>query len=330
MRKVVLRGGAHPHYASSAISSTRSRRQRAVRFDAEALEVVGAPVQALERHHHQTESDGEFQRVGDGHGRLHQGQDLTSARRSIVWVDRDGREEPVGAPRVRTPMPSFCPTTPGLPSTPAMKTRHLDLAHRAKNDDSADARPGISRSPVGSRRPGVGSHSRRRGVASSKTVWQAADGSSPAEPINSRAITLVPKSFSPDGRWLILSPGIQPFDLHIVDLKAAAPRPQRLLVTPFKIEREISPDGKWLAYQSNESGRLRSVRPAVSGCDQGALSGVDRRRHPAGVGTRWAAAVLLARQNRLVDMTDRASELHRQRSCSTRPGLQRLDRRRPS
>src|SRR5262245_38963232 len=60
-----------------------------------------------------------------------------------------------------------------------------------------------------------------------------------------------------------MSPGIQPFDMFIVDLQATPRRPRPLVATPFNdLNGEISPDGRWLAYQSNESGRYEVyVRP---------------------------------------------------------------------
>ena len=52
------------------------------------------------------------------------------------------------------------------------------------------------------------------------------------------------------------SQGVQPFDLIVVDLRDTSRRPRPLLETRFnELDGEISPDGKWLAYQSNESGR---------------------------------------------------------------------------
>ncbi len=62
---------------------------------------------------------------------------------------------------------------------------------------------------------------------------------------------------------MLVSQGVQPFDLIVVDLRDTSRSPRRLLETRFnELNGEISPDGKWLAYQSNESGRyeVTSVR----------------------------------------------------------------------
>jgi serine/threonine-protein kinase len=81
------------------------------------------------------------------------------------------------------------------------------------------------------------------------------DGIGDAEPVV--AGNANPRSISPDSRWLIAE-SFTPasgFDLKLIPLHG-----DRLngpaLNSPF-LERwgEVSPDGRWLAYQSNESGR---------------------------------------------------------------------------
>ena len=94
---------------------------------------------------------------------------------------------------------------------------------------------------------------------------QRADGSSPATLLVSTAQGLGEGFESPDGRWLVLmSDEVTPGEGDIMAMQIGVdtvPRP--LIATPFR-ERNpaLSPDGKWLAYASNESGRLEVyVRP---------------------------------------------------------------------
>jgi serine/threonine-protein kinase len=66
-----------------------------------------------------------------------------------------------------------------------------------------------------------------------------------------------PEAFSPDGTLLVFSgQGFEgDFDLSILDLSDSTRRP--LLATPFdERSARISPDGRWMAYSSNESGRF--------------------------------------------------------------------------
>src|SRR5204863_5716720 len=78
-------------------------------------------------------------------------------------------------------------------------------------------------------------------------------------------IDQTPASFSPDGRTLVYSgrhDANTNWDLWMLPLQGER-KPQPFLQTPFN-ERapRLSPDGRWLAYTSDESGRYEVyVRP---------------------------------------------------------------------
>jgi Tol biopolymer transport system component/predicted Ser/Thr protein kinase len=102
--------------------------------------------------------------------------------------------------------------------------------------------------------------------------WVRSDGAAEPELLAQSTIPMVPWSFSPDGRRLAyfqVSPetsydlGILPIDLSDANHPKAG-TPQPFLRTP-KAEAcpVFSPDGQWIAYSSNESGRNEIyVRPA--------------------------------------------------------------------
>ncbi|MFQ5930287.1 MAG: TolB family protein, partial [Acidobacteriota bacterium] len=74
----------------------------------------------------------------------------------------------------------------------------------------------------------------------------------------------VPSSFSPDGKRLVfyeLNPETAS-DLHVLSMEGE-PTSEPLLHTQFNEGRAvISPDGRWIAYRSNETGRFEVyVRP---------------------------------------------------------------------
>ena len=97
-----------------------------------------------------------------------------------------------------------------------------------------------------------------------------ADGSAPAESLLAmRGFSLWQALFTPDGRSMIVRTVGGPYnrDLWLVALDSAR-RPVPLLRTPAdEVSPSVSPDGRWLAYASNESGRyevyVRSF-PAMS------------------------------------------------------------------
>jgi serine/threonine-protein kinase len=95
--------------------------------------------------------------------------------------------------------------------------------------------------------------------------WQMADGSAPAEPLYKAPGTQFAYGFSADGRSLLideLAPGSTGVRVRLVPLDSAK-REAASAQTPY-VERlsQLSPDGKWVAYTSTESGRTEVyVRP---------------------------------------------------------------------
>jgi Tol biopolymer transport system component len=256
-RTVVLRGGVQPQYLPSGhLVYATEGAMRAVRFDAATLAVTGAPVQVLDGVVAEANRTASFGVSASGTSAYVKGN-LSPGRRSIVWVDRDGREEAIGAPARAYAYAILSPDNTRIALDARDENSDIWIWHLAlKTMTRLTLETTINRSPVWVPPDGrrLAFSSVREGVE--QPVWQAADGSSPAEPLASHPNTLLPKSFSPDGRWLLVSQGVQPFDLIVVDLRDTSRRPRPLLETRFnELNGEISPDGKWLAYQSNESGR---------------------------------------------------------------------------
>jgi hypothetical protein len=69
-----------------------------------------------------------------------------------------------------------------------------------------------------------------------------------------------PTSISPDGRTLVYhhQTNTASGDIHVLSLGTAEPAPRPLIVSPaYESAGLISPDGRWLAYVSDESGRFQ-------------------------------------------------------------------------
>jgi serine/threonine-protein kinase len=90
--------------------------------------------------------------------------------------------------------------------------------------------------------------------------WRAADGNGTPEQILAPQHPQRPSSFSPDGKVLAYTE-VHPqsgSDIWTVPLGDRSSRqPEPFLRTPFDEDLPLfSPDGHWLAYRSNESGRM--------------------------------------------------------------------------
>ncbi len=88
-----------------------------------------------------------------------------------------------------------------------------------------------------------------------------ADGSGPPEPLLAAGADATPTSWSPDGKLLAFHQG-GPRQRNI--WLWGGPEPKPFVETQFnEYGAEFSPDGRWIAYASNESGRLEIyLRPA--------------------------------------------------------------------
>jgi hypothetical protein len=111
--------------------------------------------------------------------------------------------------------------------------------------------PDGSRVVFMSRHPGIGD-----------LYQKPADGSGSDQLLLQSEESKVPCSWSPDGRFILYMSTQNNFDLMILPLFGDR-KPYPFLSTPFtETQGVFSPDGKWVAYQSNEAGRFEIyVRP---------------------------------------------------------------------
>jgi serine/threonine-protein kinase len=99
-QKILLRGGSHAHYVSSGhLVYTSAGTLRAVGFDLDRLETRGTPVPVLPRLATTPNGSGDFGVAADGtlvYADAAGAGSLTA--RTLLWVDRQGREQPVAVP----------------------------------------------------------------------------------------------------------------------------------------------------------------------------------------------------------------------------------------
>jgi serine/threonine-protein kinase len=192
------------------------------------------------------------------------GTDRT-ARHSLVWVDRDGSEELINAPVRNYQYAQLSPdgTRVALDSRDEENDIWIfDLARETLQRLTSD--PGANRAPVWSPDGKRVASSRALGNAED-IFWQVADGSGMAEPLTNNSseleLPLFPSSFTPDGSALLFTAGDDDIWMTTIDGTAATSAPL-LNGAAREGSPALSPDGRWLAYKSTESGRAEIyVRP---------------------------------------------------------------------
>ena len=85
---------------------------------------------------------------------------------------------------------------------------------------------------------------------------KAADGTGPPERLTTSDSVQAPQSWSGDGQSLVIFDFPGDANISVVSLGAES-RTEGLIETEFtETYPEVSPDGRWIAYMSNESGRF--------------------------------------------------------------------------
>lgn len=180
---------------------------------------------------------------------------VTVALRTLVWVDREGRETPINAPPRTYAYPRISPD--GTKVALDVRDQELDiwtwdLVRETLTRLTFD--PGQDEFPVWS------PDSRRIAFASTRgggagLFWRAADGSGPLEQLAEASGQMFPASFLPDATGILVRTGANNADDISIVLIEGEDGATPLLETTFnELNPEVSPDGRWLAYTSDESG----------------------------------------------------------------------------
>jgi len=253
-RRVVVEAASYGRYVSTGhVVYARSGKLFAVRFDLDRLEVKSTGVPVLE-------NVAQFPSSGSPQISLSDLGDLIYVSggvrtNSLVWVDRNGNEESLS---VRA----------GAYSDPRLSPDGLDVAVVDQGPDNEVWIHGISRGTMtrltfeaNNNAPfwspdGTGIVFSSWGVQeSSPLVLAQADGSREVEELLTTELTAVVTSWSSDGHMLAGSLLGRSSDIWFLELDGER-KLQYFLRTPFaEGSPSFSPDSRWLAYESNETGR---------------------------------------------------------------------------
>jgi serine/threonine-protein kinase len=176
---------------------------------------------------------------------------------TLVWVDRQGKEIALDTPPRRYLYPRISPDG-----------SRIAVSIRADDSASEDIWIwGITRTTLTKLTSGTGRHvfptwspdGHRIAFATApggapSAWWQAADGSAPAEELVQGA---VPTGFTPDGAKLVVN-RVNTGELGVVTLANSKTVDSVATRTPDPSRNgEVSPDGRWLAYESDEAGAIQ-------------------------------------------------------------------------
>ena len=283
-QRTLIQRAVSPHYVSSGhLVFVRDTTLMAVPFDVEQLVLTGDPVALLEGIRRGAAADYALSANGTLVYVPDDGQSIPP--RILVWVDRDGRE-------TATPLPPRAYTQlrispDGAWVAVAVRDQERDIwiwdlgletLTRLTFDPGVDTRPVWT--PDGRR---VVFASEREGGL--QLFWKMADGTGAAERLVESSNRQFPQSFSPDGTRLVGGEYFQGVsgDTSLIVVSMEDERTSEVLLQTEGqgVRGEVSPDGNWLAYESETSGEFGIyVRPfpdVASGLWQVSTDG---GRHP--------------------------------------------------
>jgi len=273
-KKIVVRGGYHGRYLRSGhIVYIHEGTLFAAPFDLGRLELTGQAVPVLEGISASAANAGAQFSISDRGTLVYlPGRNLGAAV-PIQWMDKAGKAEPLRALAANYVNIQFSPDGQKL----AMELREgqeldvwvyewgRDTMSRLTFDPGEDAFPVWT--PDGQRI----AFASTRDKVTLNLYWQPADGAGEAQRLTESANAQFPVSWHPSGKFLAFQERSPQTDWDILILPVEgdeasgwkAGKPTVFLNSPFaEVSAVFSPDGRWLAYRSDESGRIEVyVRP---------------------------------------------------------------------
>ena len=266
-QRTLVKGALFGRYLSSGhlVYSTEETLM-AVPFDVESLQITGAPVPVLNDvavdltggfSHYSFSADGTL---------AYFPASILSAESELVWVDRRGNISLVTESRRRYEAPALSPDGRRLAVFVNDENRDVWVQELARNITTR-----LTFEPTHETLP-VWTPDGRKVIYRTETRafdlgWKAADGSSAGELLYVNGSDKHPQSVSPDGKFLLFvetqTETLE--DIWLFPLEGER-KAEPFLRTPFEeTKARFSPDGRWVAYQSNESGRFEIYIRAFTG-----------------------------------------------------------------
>jgi dipeptidyl aminopeptidase/acylaminoacyl peptidase len=267
-KKILIEGGSSARYSPSGhLIYARGGKLLAVAFDPDKLQILGQPFPVV---------DGIFMSANtgmaayaismDGH-LVYAAGPIERGARVPVWVDRQGKMSSVGSLPLRAYLhPRLSPDERQLAIEVEGASHDIFTYDFARGVTTKMSFDGASHWP--SWTPDGKRLTFRSWKTGTMTMWwMPADRSGPAELLTNVGSMQSPESWSPDGRTLAFTQMDNPEsgpDVYVLPIGGEKPRV--LIKSKFSEgSPKFSPDGKWLAYSSDESGRPEVYAMAYPG-----------------------------------------------------------------
>jgi serine/threonine-protein kinase len=257
-RRNLVQGGMYPRFAPSGhLVYAQGGSLMAVSFDPQRVAVTGAAVPVVEGVLQSAVTGAAQYSISATGSLVYVPGGIQSIQNRLVWVNRNGTEQPLAAPGRGYQFPRLSPdgrrVAAGVVDLES-QVRLYDLARETLTpftfEGSLNQLPAWT--PDGKR---IAFQSNKEGQ--NNIFWQLADGSGRLERLTTSEYPNFPRSFSPDGQLLAFIE-VNPttgYDIWVLRLKDHKAEP--FLRTPFNESvPSFSPDGRWLAYISDESGHF--------------------------------------------------------------------------
>ena len=260
--RVIIEAGTSPRYASSGhIVYAVGNTLRAVAFDAEQLAVTSDPVPVVEGVMLKANGAARFSMSETGSLVYVNGTAAGGGGpRTAVWVDRDGREVALPLPPRAYQNPRLSPDGPrlavGVPDDAGVVALWVyDVVSAAGLRLTQE---GVTATPVWTLDGRLAFTTNIAGGSFEIHAVMADGSAAPEHLLANEFVGDYPTSVTPDGRYVIFIRLLTGTHREILQLPLQGdPTPEPLLQGVFnRGNAEVSPDGRWLVYRSDQSGEM--------------------------------------------------------------------------
>jgi serine/threonine-protein kinase len=256
-RRLVVEDGIYGRYlANGNLAFVRGGSLFVAPFDLDRLEITGPPIAVLDGVHYSHFEAFAHCAVAENGTIVHIPRTTLEPARTVVWVDREGREEVVLPPDRRYSSPALSPEGARLALMIDEKNPDLWL-----HDLERQVMTRLTTSPRSELSPLWFPDGRNLALMLDLPLFavfrMAADGSGDPEQVREVSVDTYVESISADGRWMLVRESNHGTvgDLVAIPLQHTADA-RTIRRTRFD-ERfgSFSPDGRFVAYESNDTGR---------------------------------------------------------------------------